>query len=492
MSSEPLAEHEIDARHEMTRGLWWMGGATLSMRLLDIASTLLVLVFLGPGEMGLATLAWSVSVVLEAFNGLGVGQVIVRRHDLTHRELSGLFWFCTVLGVAVVAVVAVLAPWIAEFYADPRLSPMVVVSASKLVFVGASLVPLQLLTRDLRFKEAGATQTLATLGEAVTKVILVIAGLGAWGLVIANVSRGLFLLLALFWLSPFRPALANADRTIRESVRFGSRVTLASIFYHVYRNMDFLLIGRFLGKDAVGVYRVAFDLGMTPLDAVLQLVNRVQYPIYARLQSHTVELRDAFYRSGRSLLLLLGPITALICFASPDILRIVGSGKWLAAVPMIYVLSWASLLRGLFQIFPQLYQATGRPNYDVAGSFLTGATLVAGFLMALQLAPPSAAVQWVAWVWLLSYPIPLAAQFVMARRCAPVRFSGMIRAIWVPALGLGFMSLLLGAGSLLRPFVQSPVVSLVVLILVGSAGYFAFLHYVMHLRPRDLFPRRTG
>jgi teichuronic acid exporter len=480
----------IDARREMQRGLWWMGGATIAMRLLDLGATLLVLASLGPGEMGLATLAWSVSVVLEAFNGLGVGQVVARDQALTRDELSGLFWFCTAVGAAITAVVAAAAPWIAAFYADPRLSPMLVVSASKLVFVGASVVPLQLLTRDLRFKEAGAAQTLATLGESITKVTLVLAGLGAWGLVISNASRGVYLLLALSWIAPFRPAPTWGGRAILRSIRFGTSVTLSSIIYHAYRNADFLLIGRFLGKEVVGIYRVAFELGMTPLDAVLQIINRVQYPIYARLRSDAAALCDAFYRSGRSLLLLLGPIAAILCFTSPDILRIVGGGKWLAAVPMIYVLSWASLLRGLSQIFPQLFQAVGRPAYAVASQLIAGATLVIGFLLALALARPAAAAQWVAWAWLLSYPIPLAAQFAMARRCAPVRFAEMMRALALPALGIAVLSLALAAACRLRPALASPFASLAVLAAVGAIVYLAYLRLAMRMRPSDVLPRR--
>jgi O-antigen/teichoic acid export membrane protein len=490
MPTEPPTEPEIDARHEMQRGLWWMGGATLAMRLLDVASTLIVLVFLAPGEVGLATLAWSVSVLLEAFNGLGVGQVVARERDLSRRDLSGLFWFCTLFGVAIVLVMAVTAPWIAGFYGDPRLAPMIVASAVKLVFVGAAVVPLQLLTRELRFKEAGSAQTLATLGEVITKIVLVVAGAGAWGLVVANASRGLYLLLALFWLAPFRPVLAWGGRTIRRSVKFGLNVTLASIIYHAYRNADFLLIGRFLGKEVVGTYRVAFELGMTPFDAVLQIVNRVQYPIYARLQADAAALRDAFYRTGRSLLLLLGPIAAIICFASPDILRIVGAGKWLAAVPMIYVLSWASLLRGLSQIFPQLYQAVGRPAYAVASQLITGATLVLGFLLALVLARPADAAQWVAWTWLLSYPIPLVAQLVLAGRCAPVTLPGMLRSLWRPALGLGIMTLALGVASLLRPHLPSPAASIVFIAAAGVLTYAVYLNKIMQLRWRDLLPGR--
>ena len=80
--------------------------------------TSLVLQFLSRSEVGLAALAWSVSVVLESINGLGVGYVIVRQRDLTHAELSGLFWFSTLLGAATVSVIAAVGPFFAIFYAD--------------------------------------------------------------------------------------------------------------------------------------------------------------------------------------------------------------------------------------------------------------------------------------------------------------------------------------------------------------------------------------
>ena len=475
----------------MKRGLWWMGGATLAMRVLDVGGTLLVLQFLGPGEMGVATLAWSLAVAMEAFNGLGVGQVIVRQRDLSHGELSGLFWFCTLLGVAAVAVMAALAPFVALFYANWRLYPMIVAAASKLIFVGAALVPLQLLTRDLDFRTSGAAQTLATLGESVTKVVLVLAGMGAWGLVTANVARGLYLLIALWWLAPFRPSLTAADGSTRRSIRFGLRVAAASILYHVYRNMDFLLIGRFLGTSAVGIYRAAWDLGMTPLEIILQVVNRVQYPIYSRLQAHAEELTRAFYRSARSLLLILGPVATLICFASPDIFHLIGGGKWLPSVPLVQILVWASLLRGIALLFPQLYQATGHPGLGVYDSLVTGGTLVLGFLIALSLAPAETGTLWVCLVWVLTFPFSLALHFFMVRRAAPITPLGMWHDLARPVLAMICLSLILAGGSQLRPLLGSPLLSLLLLVGLAAGGFLACMRWVLHLSLTDLLPRRA-
>jgi len=467
-----------------------MGGATVAMRVLDLVGTFLVLQFLSKEQVGVATTSWSVAVVLEAFNGLGVGAVVVRRADLSHHELSGLFWFATLLGAAATGLIYLAGPWLAAFYHHPELAPMFVVSAAKLIFVGASLVPLQLLSRDLQFRESGAVQTLASLGEAVTKAVLILAGFGAWSLVVANTARGFFLFIALLWFSPFRPQFALAVRSTAESIRFGLHVAASDIIYNAYRNADFLLLGRVLGEAALGVYRVAFDLGMTPLETVVRVVNRVQFPIYAKLQGLGAELRDAFFQSARSLLLVVGPVAALLTFASRDVLTVVASGHWLAALPMVQVLAWASLLRGLGLLFPQLFLATGRPEFAVYDAVITGLALVSGFVLALVLAPTDSKVLWVAWAWLLTYPVALTADFLMVRACAPITVRGLVQDLGPSLLGLALVTGALAAATQLRQVLASPILSLAVLILVALGTHAIYLRRVLHLRSRDLLPQR--
>lgn len=486
-----MSQPPIDAGHELKRGLWWMGSATVAMRVLDVAGSLLVLQFLSKSEVGLAALAWSFSVALESFNGLGVGYVIVRQRELSHADLSGLFWFCTLLGVAAMAIMAAVGPFLAIFYADYRLYPMMVVAALKLVFVGAALVPLSVLTRDLQYRVTGTVQTLATLSEALTKVILVAAGLGAWGLVLANLARGVFLWLALQWLAPFRPLFRAADAAVRRAIGFGFRVASSGIIYSVYRNLDNLLIGRVLGTSVLGIYQTAFQLGMTPLEIVGQLVNRVQFPIYSALREKPAELVLAFNRSVRTMLLFLGPVAVLVALGSPDILALIGHGRWLPAVPLIQVLAGASLLRGVSQLFPQFYVATGHPHYAVVDSALTGVTLAIGFGAVLLVAPAAVAAQWVAWVWVLSYPVPLFAHSIMVRRCAPVSMVGLVRTLARPGLGIVILLLLGMLGTLSRIWLPH-VLSLTLVAGLILAGHVLFLRYGLRLRGRDLLPRRTA
>jgi O-antigen/teichoic acid export membrane protein len=208
------------------------------------------------------------------------------------------------------------------------------------------------------------------------------------------------------------------------------------------------------------------------------------------LQHEGEKLRDAFFGSARSLLLVVGPIAVLLTFASGDFLRLFSHGQWLPALPMVQVAVWASLLRGLGLLFPQLYHATGRPEYALYDSLVTGGTLVTGFVLALVLAPAGNGALWVAWAWLLSCPVALAVDFALVRRCAPITLTGLFRSLRRPAAGVALLVPVLALARFLRPTNGSPLISLLLLILLGLGTYALYLRRVLHLRPADLLPKR--
>jgi PST family polysaccharide transporter len=112
-------------------------------------------------------------------SGLGIGTALVQAKDLTRDEESSLFWIISAGGAVLGLILIALAPVLTATYAEPRLASLMVVSALKLALVGLSVVPMQLLSRALQFREIGAVQTLSSLGEAVIKIAFAFGGAGA-------------------------------------------------------------------------------------------------------------------------------------------------------------------------------------------------------------------------------------------------------------------------------------------------------------------------
>ncbi len=422
------------ARHHFKRGFFWLGSANLVTRLMDVASILVVLWFLTKAQMGLATLAWSVAVILEAFNGLGIGTAIVQTEEVTEDQLSSAWWFVMALAGLLTAGIAALSGVVAWIYNAPSLRWMVMVSGIKLLFVGAALIPLHLLNRKLRFKEIGAVQTSATLLASLTKIGLAAAGFGAWALVLGNVAHGLFTALGAYLVEPFLPRLHFAYREIKSLVSFGFKVALSGIVYHFYRNADYLIVGRFLGNEALGVYRVAFDVAMTPAMTLQKVVSRTALPVYSRLAREPEKMAESFLWVHETLAFLVAPVVVFLSFASPDLFPLIGKAQWVGAAPAAVVLAWAALLRVLAQAFPDIYHASGRPGYAVANSLMSLALLVTTFSLAIGLFSDRYGIMAVAYAWLLIYPLLLSILWVMARRLVPLRVTSHLRAFVHPML----------------------------------------------------------
>jgi O-antigen/teichoic acid export membrane protein len=479
----------IDPGRELKRGILWFGSATLLMRLLDLGATLVLLQVLTRQEMGLAALSWSVVVVCEAFSGLGVGSAFVQAREVSRREMDSLFWFTSIVGIGLALLTAALADVIAGFYGEPVLRLRIVVSACKLMFVGVAVVPLQRLARELRFREAGVAQTGATALEAITKVALALSGAGAWALVISNAARGLFVLVVVYALAPYWPRLHFKFGEVRSFLAFGLRTMTSGAIFHAYRNADYFFVGRYLGLEVLGLYRVAFSLAMTPLEVGITVVNRVTFPVYSRIAGDSRMLADAFARSLRYVLLLIGPIVVLSFFAAEDVVAIVAHERWLPAVPAIQVLCWAALLRGVALLFPPLFQAAGRPEYGVYDALLSLGILVGGFLCMLELFAHSLGMIAVCIVWVAAYPLLLCVDLLWARRATGLR-GGRLVTTSLPVLGgLVAMAAPLTLVSLLRSHGLGPLAMLATIVGVGIVAYGLYLRFVLRLRWGDL---RTG
>ncbi|MBN1944319.1 MAG: lipopolysaccharide biosynthesis protein [Bradymonadales bacterium] len=477
-------------QYHIKRGLFWLGSASAYTRAFSFASTLVVMWFLTREEMGLAAIAWSVSVFLEAFNGLGVGTSLIQTPHLARREKHTLFWFSTGLSLLLMAGIMLAAPLIARFYGNRLLTPMIMVSAAKLLFVGVALVPLQLLNRNLSFRAVGTIQAAATTLAALVNIVLAAAGAGAWAPVISNVSTGLVTLVGVYLAAPFWPRIEFAFADLKRHLLFGIRVATSGIIYHFYRNVDFFILGKMLGMEALGVYRVAFDLAMEPAQVIINVVNRVAYPVFARIADKTDQLLATFAQMTRFNVLLVGPLAVYISFVAYPLISVVTNDRWLVAAPALSVLCWAGLLRSLVQIFPQLYHAKGAPQLAIYDSLASLVVISGTIYLGLLLFGDSWGILAVCYAWLVSYPLLLAFQIYLARRVVPLDLGQYLRSQLPVFGGLGLVALLFWALSPLDRLGLGHLPYLLISAAAGLALYAAYLRIVLGIRLKDALPRK--
>jgi O-antigen/teichoic acid export membrane protein len=475
------------ARHHIKRGVFWIGSANLITRLLDFGSIVVVLWFLTKEEMGVATLAWTVAAFLEAFNGLGIGTAILQAKTIERRQLDSAWWYVMGIATGLFVTISLCASLIADFFDTPELPLMIIVSSSKLLFVGAALIPIQTLNRQLRFKEIGAVQTLATLLASILKIALAALGFGAWALVISFTAAGAFALVSVYLFQPFWPRFHFVFSEIRHLVVFGIKVAVSAIIYHFYRNADYLVVGRVLGKEALGVYRVAFDVAMTPPLTIMTVVNRAALPVFSKLSEQKERLIETFLWTQKNLALLVMPVAIFLFFSSEDLMHLIGKSQWVGAAGAIKVLCWAAVLRSLDQVFPQLFHARGRPDLAIYDSLAAVVVLVGMFAGYISLFAETYGIVSVALAWLSSYPILIFLLLLFTRWVVPLRMTRYLANFRHPILVSAIAVFLNWLGAYLNSYLPEnhwtlPLISLV----LTCSVFFLYLRFVMGVRLRDV------
>jgi len=241
-----------------------------------------------------------------------------------------------------------------------------------------------LLTREMRFRSLQLRQIGATIVGAAAAVSLAIAGAGAWA-IIAQVLVTYGVSTILLWtVSPWRPQFVFSLDSFRTLGSFGVKALFSKLLLWVNLNGDNLLIGRYIGSEALGVYAVAYNVMLLPMNRVTMPVRDVFYAAFARLQDEPRRLGEAWLRVNRLASSLLVPVFLGLVVVAPDFVPVVLGPHWHAAIRVLQLLSLAGVAQSLQSFNGNVYQARGRPGLFLKFMLFSTAVTFGAFVIGLH------------------------------------------------------------------------------------------------------------
>lgn len=363
------------------------GGAVFAVSrtgrgLLDLAATLALARLLSPEEFGLVGLAAAVTGFLTLFQDLGLSTGTIQRPALRHEEVSRLFWINLGLGASLAALTAALAPLLALFFGEPRLLGVVRVLAVGFVFGGAAVQHDALLKRNLRQGRLAGVELAAVAGGGGAGVLFALAGAGAWALVAQTLVYGGLRCALLWWVCDWRPGPPWRGASVREHLRMGGHVTGFTVVNYFARNLDDVLIGRFVGMEALGLYRQAYRLLMLPLRQLNAPIASVARPALARLTDEPERYRRAYLRMLDKVLFLTMPLGGVLLVHAGLVLEVVLGPRWRPAEAMFRWLGLLVFSQPMANTMGWLFISQGRTadmfRWGLVGSSLSMISFAAG------------------------------------------------------------------------------------------------------------------
>jgi len=117
----------------------------------------------------------------------------------------------------------------------------------------------------MKFKELFNINITATILYGLITIILAVNNYGVYALVYGFIAKNIIVTISIVIYYKWKPLLFFSFDIIEDLLNFGVYVFGTSIINYFNRNLDYLLIGRFLGPEALGYYVLAYKLMLIPV-----------------------------------------------------------------------------------------------------------------------------------------------------------------------------------------------------------------------------------
>jgi O-antigen/teichoic acid export membrane protein len=356
-----------------------------------VGSLMILARLLDPNDFGLVGMVTAVTGVFHLFKEFGLSTATIQRATVTEEQLSTLFWINLFIGVLLGTLSLALAPAIAKFYHEPRLFAVTAVLGIGFVFNAAGVQHSAILQREMRFTSLAVIETVSILGGTAVAFAMATHGYGYWALVATTIIAPFISTICVWFTTGWIPGLPRRQVGIRSMMGFGGKLTLNGLVAYLAYNLEKVLLGRYWGADAVGLYGRAFQLINIPTDNLNSAVGGVVFAALSRVQHDAERFKSFFLKSYSLVLTLTVPITVVCVLFASDVIYVILGSKWGEAVPIFRLLAPTILIFAIINPLGWVLYSLGLVGRGLKIAVVFAPLIIAGYILGLPHGPKGVA-----------------------------------------------------------------------------------------------------
>lgn len=350
----------------VTRALGWSTLAQILGRVFNLGVGLVLARLLTKEDFGVYAVALVAINLLIVVNDLGIISAIIRWQGDVRKVAGTAATVSLVFSVLAFAAAVAGAPAFAEAMGSPEATNLVRVIAIAILVDGWSAVPQAVIVREFRNDRLAYAELGGFLAGVPVTLGLAVAGAGPWSIVAGRVVTAVVVAVIVVIAAPFRVRPSYDRATAVALVRFGAPLALSAVVSQAVLNVDYIVVGRSLGSEDLGVYLLAFNLSSWPANIITTAVARVAFAGFSRLAEDRSRLATAIPRAIGVAMAVLVPMVTTLAVLAPEVIEFLYGRKWApAATPLRFLLILGGM-RIVMDLLVDLTIADGRPRTALA------------------------------------------------------------------------------------------------------------------------------
>ncbi len=381
-------------KSQIVTGAFYIGIARYSGIVFQIIISAILARLLPPSDFGVIAIATVIMTFFNLLSDIGISPAIVQRKDLVTSDYNNIFSFTIYLGF-ILASVFFISSWpISTFYDNQVLRPICQIMSLILFFSCARIVPFGLLLKNKRFKYQSFTTLISNSIGGVIACIAAYWGLGVYSLVLSFLIPSLLIFISYYHVYRLNFSFKFHTEPLKKIFSYSIYVFLFNLINYFSRNLDKLMIGKFISLSDLGQYQKSYNLMMMPLNSISDIITPVLHPIFSDYQNDVLYVKEKYFKLLHFISYLSFPLTVFLFFVAREAILIVYGNAWVPAIKPFQILSLTVCSQMLLSSTGAIYQAVNATRRFFAAGCINSFVMVISFCVSISIWGTIEAVAW--------------------------------------------------------------------------------------------------
>ena len=321
----------------VVKGFIWRFAERCGAQLVSFIVSIVLARLLVPEDYGTIALVTVFTVILQVFVDSGLGTALIQKKDADDLDFSSVFYFNFVVCLILYAGMFMAAPFIAKFYDDISLTPVIRILSLTIVISGVKGIQQAYVSRNMLFKKFFFSTIGGTLFSAFLGIGMAYAGFGVWALVAQQLSNTMIDTLILWITVKWRPKKMFSWQRLKELLTFGWKLLVSALLDTGYNNLRNLIIGKMYSSTDLAFYNQGDKFPKIIITNINTSIDSVLLPTMSNSQDDRERIKQMTRRAIKTSTYVMAPLMMGLAFCAEPIVSLILTDKWLPCVPFLRI-----------------------------------------------------------------------------------------------------------------------------------------------------------
>lgn len=416
---------------EFKKGIFYSALGKYSNVVIQLLVTAILSRILTPDEYGIVAVVNVFLIFFQMLADFGIGPAIIQNKTLTKQEINSIFGFSLYLALFLGIIFAFSGYPISAFYNNQVYRPISIVLAVTLFFYGILVVPQSILLREKRFSTVNIVMILANIAAGVVSVVLAINGFSYYSLIISNTVKAALLFSIFYMKTNLKPQLKIDKKPLKKIFSFSKNQFLFNFINYFSRNLDSVLIGRYLSSSSLAFYDKAYQVSLYPNQILTNVISPVIQPIMSNYETDYKKIKDVYLKITSILATIGLPLSVFLFFNSNEIILFLFGNQWGDSVITFQILALSVWIQMISSSSGAIFQSANRTDLLLLSGILSAIVTVT----AITIGVVAGSIESVALMVVLAFTINfIQMNYLLMYRLFQSNFEGVIKVLIKPII----------------------------------------------------------